>query len=76
VLLLKHGTARDADLSAGLAAIVAAAAYLLFASAVIAANGRYRWPLEDLAVPLAAFLIAARTAVIPSRSLETGGSFP
>jgi len=76
VLLLKHGTARDAPISAGLAAIVAAAAYLLFASAVIAANGRYRWPLEDLAVPLAAFLIAARTAVIPSRSLETGGSFP
>lgn len=81
VVLRKKRVARDAPVAAGLVAIVAAAAYLLFVSALFASNGRYRWPLEDLAVPLAAVLIARlapgrrEEPVITSRPLETGGSF-
>lgn len=43
---------------AAFAALFATALYLAFISALIAVNGRYRWPLEDLAVPLAAVAIA------------------
>ncbi|HEV8231715.1 MAG TPA: glycosyltransferase family 39 protein [Thermoanaerobaculia bacterium] len=42
-----------------LATFLAAAAYFPLTCAFIAVNGRYRWPVEDLSVPLAAFFLAA-----------------
>ena len=81
VVLRKKRVARDAPVAAGLVAIVAAAADHFLVSALFASNRRYRWPHEDLAVPLAAVVIARlapgrrEEPVITSRPLETGGSF-
>jgi hypothetical protein len=58
--LLLRAAVRDGrpPMRAAFTALFATALYLPLVSAVIAVNGRYRWPLEDLAVPLAALLIA------------------
>jgi len=36
----------------------AAAAYIPAVSAIVAVNGRYRWPVEDLLIPVAAFFVS------------------
>lgn len=41
---------------------LAAAAYVPLVSALIAVNGRYRWPVEDVLVPLAALFLARQAA--------------
>jgi hypothetical protein len=48
---------RSPERRAALAAIVTSAVYFLLLSAVVAVNGRYRWPIEDLCVPLAALFL-------------------
>ena len=40
--------------------LLAAVAYVPLLSALIAVNGRYRWPVEDLLIPVAASLLASR----------------
>jgi multisubunit Na+/H+ antiporter MnhG subunit len=40
---------------------LATAAYVPLVSALIAVNGRYRWPTEDLLIPVAASLLAPAT---------------
>jgi 4-amino-4-deoxy-L-arabinose transferase-like glycosyltransferase len=57
VLVRASASPATASLRAGLATIVGCAAWLLFLSAIFAANGRYRWPVEDLCVPLAGVAI-------------------
>lgn len=41
----------------------AAAAYVPLVSALIAVNGRYRWPVEDVLVPLAALFLARQATM-------------
>jgi hypothetical protein len=53
------------------AALFATALYLALVSALIAVNGRYRWPLEDLAVPLAAVAIARVRPARPAMPDDT-----
>lgn len=49
---------RDLDRAAALVFFLAAA-YIPLTSALIAVNGRYRWPVEDLLIPPAALALAA-----------------
>src|SRR5262249_31827988 len=49
--------------------MLTAIAYVPILSAAIAVNGRYRWPSEDLSIPLAALFIASRR----DRALERSG---
>ncbi len=53
----REGSAVDRALAAGFAA---AALYVPVVSAVIAVNGRYRWPSEDVIMPLAGMWLARR----------------
>jgi 4-amino-4-deoxy-L-arabinose transferase-like glycosyltransferase len=48
----------------------AAALYVPAISALIAVNGRYRWPVEDLILPVAAF------AVVRARDLQAARNLP
>jgi hypothetical protein len=45
---------------------LAAAAYVPLVSALIAVNGRYRWPVEDVLLPLAALFLARQVAMSAS----------
>lgn len=60
LLLLAIGE-RQPTTRAAFAALVACAAYLPLVSALIAVNGRYRWPVEDLCLSLAALFFARPT---------------
>lgn len=71
LLLFERARAtREATDPAAALVLFLAAACIPFASAVIAVNGRYRWPVEDLLIPVAAVAIARplsrRTRPAPS----------
>jgi len=53
----REGSAVDRTLAAGFAA---AALYVPVVSAVIAVNGRYRWPSEDVIMPLAGLWLSRK----------------
>jgi 4-amino-4-deoxy-L-arabinose transferase-like glycosyltransferase len=59
-ILLGHRALRTREPLDLVVALVfpAAALYVPLASALIAVNGRYRWPVEDMMIPAAAMLIA------------------
>ena len=61
LLLRAPGGGHRPTARAAFAAFVACAAYLPLVSALIAVNGRDRWPVEDLCVPIAALFLARLT---------------
>lgn len=69
VAIRRHRRSASAMSAAALTSVLGATAYVPLVSALIAVNGRYRWPVEDLFVLLAALAV---TAVLPSRVVEPG----
>jgi len=61
----RHGRHEDLALAVG---ILAAIAYVPLFSAPIAVNGRYRWPSEDVSLPLAALFVTSRKSLRSGRS--------
>lgn len=58
VAIRKHRRSASAMSAAALTSVLGATAYVPLVSALIAVNGRYRWPVEDLAVLLMALAVA------------------
>ena len=69
VLFARAARARTADAWGTALVLPAATLFVPVISALIAVNGRYRWPVEDLLVPAAAVLVAA--ALEAGRRLRT-----
>ena len=69
----RMGSGFDRALAVGFLAVVA---YIPLLSAPIAVNGRYRWPSEDLSVPLAAFFLTLKRGRATSLIAQSDAGCP